>query len=147
MMARALELGDYLSLGSGELKSGGFRRDSILADAMEAVFGAILLDSDFEQCRASIRHLYEPQFERLSSADELKDPKTRLQEYLQSRKAPLPEYEVININGESHAQVFVVACRVTGIDNSIEGRGGSRRKAEQDAAMHALAVLTCESAP
>ena len=143
--ARHLKLGEYLTLGSGELKSGGFRRDSILADALEAVFGAVYLDGGFEVCRQLIMGLYRNMLTGLPDAEDLKDPKTRLQEYLQSRKAPLPEYEVIDVSGEAHAQVFVVDCRVSGIDAPVQGRGGSRRKAEQDAAARALEQLSGES--
>jgi len=94
-IARELKIGDYLSLGSGELKSGGFRRDSILADALEAILGGIVMDSGFEACRTSIQRLFADRVSRLSASDELKDPKTRLQEYLQSRKLDLPDYEVM----------------------------------------------------
>ncbi len=137
-VARGLELGDYLRLGSGELKSGGFRRDSILADALEAILGAILLDRDYEACHACIHRLFKDKMAMLSSSDELKDPKTLLQELLQSRKLGLPGYEVISISGKAHQQHFVVECRVKDLDASVKGEGGNRRSAEQAAAQRML---------
>jgi ribonuclease-3 len=137
-IARDLDLGDFLRLGSGELKSGGFRRDSILADALEAVFGAVLVDGGFAACHDCIHRLYAQRFENISVADELKDPKTRLQEYLQSRKLALPEYEMVRVTGEAHNQLFDVECRVIALDLARVGQGGSRRKAEQAAAVRML---------
>jgi ribonuclease-3 len=133
-IARSVKLGDYLHLGPGELKSGGFARDSILADAMEAIWGAIVLDSDFESCRDCIHRLFADRIEQLSTSDQLKDPKTRLQEYLQARKLPLPVYEVLEMSGKSHHQHFVVECRVDDAGILTKGEGSSRRRAEQDAA-------------
>lgn len=139
-LARDLSLGDYLRLGSGELKSGGFRRASILADALEAIFGAVYLDSDFETCRRLILRLYRQCLADLPAVDELKDPKTRLQEYLQSRQQGLPVYQVVEVTGEPHAQNFKVECI---IDNRrTMAMGKSRRKAEQEAARQALEQLT-----
>jgi ribonuclease-3 len=140
-IARGLELGEYLRLGAGELKSGGFRRDSILADAFEAVLGAILLDGGFEACRATLHRLFDGRFAQLSVVDERKDPKTRLQEYLQSRKLELPVYEMMEVSGKSHNQQFVVACRCDALEACSQGRGGSRRKAEQAAAEKMLETL------
>ncbi len=140
-LARGLCLGDFLKLGSGELKSGGFRRDSILADAMEAIFGAVYLDSNFERCRDLILRLYQDQLALVSPAQTLKDPKTRLQEYLQSRRIPLPTYRVISIEGEAHDQTFRLACEVPDMGLETVGEGSSRRKAEQDAAAKALDEL------
>ncbi len=137
-IAREMSLGDYLHLGSGELKSGGFRRDSILADAMEAVFGAVLIDGGFAACHACIHRLYARRFENVSIVDELKDPKTRLQEYLQSRKLALPEYEMIRVTGKAHSQLFDVECRVAALNLACVGQGHSRRKAEQAAAVGML---------
>jgi len=137
-IARELALGDFLRLGSGELKSGGFRRDSILADALEAVFGAVLVDGGFEACHDCIHRLYAQRFENISVVDELKDPKTRLQEYLQSRKLALPEYEMVRVTGKAHNQLFDVECRVIALDLACVGQGGSRRKAEQAAAVRML---------
>jgi len=135
-IARQLNLGDYLRLGSGELKSGGFRRDSILADAMEAILGAVVLDSDngLEQCRACIHRLFASKASELSPGEELKDPKTRLQELLQSRKLDLPAYEVVEVTGKAHHQRFAVECRVEAMQQSARGEGSSRRRAEQAAA-------------
>lgn len=138
-LARDLSLGDYLRLGSGELKSGGYRRASILADAQEAVFGAVYLDSDFQTCRQLILRLYQPYLVNLPEAAELKDPKTRLQEYLQSRQQALPVYQVLEIIGEPHTQSFKVECIVD--DMRTVALGKSRRKAEQEAAQRALEQL------
>lgn len=140
-IARTLELGEYLRLGSGELKSGGFRRDSILADAFEAVLGGILLDGGFELCRDCIHRLFAGRLDKLSEADELKDPKTRLQEYLQSRKLALPVYAMTAVSGQAHHQQFMVECRIDELDSVTTGRGGSRRKAEQSAADSMLEQL------
>lgn len=137
-MARELSLGDYLNLGSGELKSGGFRRASILADALEALFGAIYLDSDIQTIQKVILQLFHERLGKVDPSKALKDPKTRLQEYLQSRSQPLPEYEVIDIQGKSHAQTFTVSCRVSGLDEPVISQGSSRRKAEQAAAQEVL---------
>ena len=133
-IARNVTVGDYLQLGSGELKSGGFRRDSILADALEAILGGIVVDSGFEACRACVQRLFSRKINEVSVLDELKDPKTRLQEYLQSRKLDLPVYDVIKVTGKSHNQQFCVECRVTGAQQSSQGKGSSRRRAEQAAA-------------
>ncbi len=137
-VARDINLGDYLRLGSGEMKSGGFRRDSILSDAMEALFGAIYLDADFEQCKKTILFLYAEYLVTLPSSVELKDPKTSLQEYLQGQKLSLPIYEVIKTEGKSHNQIFTIACRIEKLNIDTEGRGSSRKKAEQMAASLAL---------
>jgi ribonuclease-3 len=137
-VARDINLGDFLQLGSGELKSGGFRRASILSDAMEALFGAIYLDGGFEQCRKTILFLYDDYLVTLPSPGDLKDPKTTLQEYLQSHKHDLPEYEVIKTEGKSHDQTFTVECRIDAMSISTKGKGSSRKKAEQMAASRAL---------
>lgn len=141
-IARELELGDYLHLGSGELKSGGFRRDSILADTLEAIFGAVYLDSNIDRINALILQLYEEMMESaLPSLETLKDPKTRLQELLQARHQPLPLYSVVSMEGEAHAQTFVVRCDVEGVSVPGIGSGASRRRAEQAAAEEVLKVL------
>lgn len=140
-IARGLNLGDALLLGQGELKSGGFRRDSILADAMEAVIGAIYLDSGFEPCEQWLKRLFEEQIASLPPLSQLKDPKTRLQEWLQAHKKPLPGYEVIKVEGEGHLQLFSVACRIEGVNLTTRGQGRSRRKAEQEAATLAITEL------
>ncbi|MEZ5541666.1 MAG: ribonuclease III [Pseudomonadota bacterium] len=139
-IARGLELGQHLRLGPGERKSGGHRRDSITSDALEAVFGAIYLDSDFATCRHCILTLFAARLQGLTETAVLKDPKTRLQEFLQARRRPLPSYDVLSITGEAHAQLFRVQCAVDG-DAPAEGEGGSRRQAEQDAAARMLARL------
>ena len=140
-IAREFSLGEALLLGQGELKSGGFRRDSILADAMEAVIGAIYLDGGFEQCEQWLKSLFEEQIASLPPLSQLKDPKTRLQEWLQARGQPLPEYEVVKVEGEGHLQLFRVACRVKGMNLTTRGEGKSRRKAEQEAATLAIKEL------
>ena len=141
-LANELDIGAYLKLGPGERKSGGHHRQSILADAFEAVLGAIYLDGGFESCRQVIVDLFTEKLDAIDDIDQLKDPKTRLQEYLQSRRMPLPEYSVVEIEGESHAQSFRVRCTVsdTGIE-STEGQAKSRRRAEQDAAGKMLVQL------
>ncbi len=132
-IARQFEVGKYLKLGGGELKSGGYRRDSILADAMEAIIGAITLDSDIEQARQCILNWYKTRLDNITSLD-LKDPKTRLQEYLQSRKYELPQYKVVSVNGKEHAQIFQVDCTVTELGQTISAQGKTRRAAEQKSA-------------
>ena len=141
-VAREIQLGDYLSLGSGERKSGGHRRDSILADAFEAVVGAILLDGDVARCRSFVLSLFTPRLQQFDLGPAAKDPKTRLQEYLQGRGCPLPEYELLEVSGEPHEQQFTVVCRLRKPALAVQGGGGSRRKAEQDAASSALQGLT-----
>jgi len=140
-LAREFELGECLRLGSGELKSGGFRRDSILADAVEAVIGAISLDSSMADAQNVIIRWYEPRLSDINLSDNIKDSKTRLQEFLQSRKAPLPVYNVREVNGEAHDQNFIVDCEVAGLDQATVGEGNSRRIAEQEAARAALKAL------
>ena len=129
-----LGLGDQLRLGSGELKSGGFRRSSILADALEAVFGAIFLDGGIEPARTVIEGLMSGQLERLPEAAALKDSKTRLQEILQARGLALPAYSVDDVTGEPHEQWFVASCAVAELGLRTAGEGSSRRRAEQAAA-------------
>lgn len=143
-IARSMELGDYLTLGSGELKSGGYRRDSILADAMEAILGAILLDSDFQQCRDCIHRLFAERLETMPDDADLKDPKTRLQEYLQARKFAVPIYAVISVHGKSHNQEFTVSCKADALDKQTIAKGRSRRKAEQAAAQAMLTMLEAD---
>ena len=144
-IGREFELGQYLRLGSGEKKSGGFRRDSILADAVESIIGAIYLDSDFDTCRQRVLDWFEKRLQRLDLQDTQKDPKTRLQEYLQSRQFPLPRYEVISVDGEAHAQTFHVSCALPSLDRKTTGAGSSRRIAEQQAARAALKQLGVET--
>lgn len=140
-VALGLELGEMLRLGEGEMKSGGFRRPSILADALEAVFAAVYLDAGFEAARSVIDRLYAPAIAAIDPAVALKDPKTALQEYLQARKLALPAYETTQVLGEAHAQEFEVRCSVSALGVSETGRGSSRRAAEQQAAERVLAAL------
>ncbi len=121
-LGREFDLGDYLKLGPGELKSGGFRRDSILADAVEAIIGAIYLDSDLETARSIVLEWYHGRLEEIKPGASQKDPKTRLQEFLQGRRKPLPVYTVTNIKGEAHNQEFTVACEVAGMDTPVIGK-------------------------
>ncbi|QNK01577.1 ribonuclease III [Dyella telluris] len=140
VLARELELGDELKLGSGELKSGGFRRDSILADAFEALVAAVYLDAGFEACRTVVRELFEPLVAAIPRSS--KDAKTRLQELLQGRGWPLPQYDLIDSHGEDHAKTFDVSCEINEpAPIRAEGRGASRRAAEQDAAETVLRRL------
>lgn len=141
-LGREFVLGDYLKLGPGELKSGGFRRDSILADAVEAIIGAVYLDSDIEVVRKIILSWYQSRLDSIVPGVSQKDPKTRLQEFLQGRKKPLPVYTVTNIKGEAHNQEFTVSCVLAGVDKPVIGIGTSRRKAEQAAADLALEKVT-----
>ncbi|MDR5868215.1 ribonuclease III [Halomonas koreensis] len=140
-LAREMDFGEHLRLGSGEMKSGGHRRDSILADAVEAVIGAIYLDAGMETARARVLAWYAERLEAIDLQDTQKDPKTRLQEFLQSRQAALPRYEVISVEGEAHAQTFTVECHVEMLEEHTRGIGSSRRHAEQQAAERALARL------
>lgn len=140
-VARELNLGDSLKLGAGELKSGGFRRSSILADAVESILGAVYCDSDFETCRALILKLFDSKLKNLPNVDTLKDPKTKLQELLQSRQCALPDYEVSDIKGQQHAQTFHVECKISEFNFVTHGEGNSRRKAEQVAAELAFVQL------
>ena len=140
-VAQQIGLGEELQLGSGELKSGGFRRQSILADALEATIGAVYLDSGLDAARVLVRRFFEPLLEALPGPDALKDPKTRLQEFLQSRGMALPNYLVDSVVGEPHAQHFSVRCEVPTLALSAPGEGSSRRRAEQDAAQRVLAQI------
>ena len=140
-LAREFSLSDYLIMGSGERKSGGYRRDSILADAIEAIIGAIYLDSDIEQCQKVVLHWFSDRLSNLSSHDQLKDSKTRLQELLQAQKKPLPTYTVVNIEGASHEQRFTVCCEVALLDEAVTATASSRRQAEQEAATSILKQL------
>jgi len=139
--ARNLGLGEELLLGPGELKSGGYRRNSILAGALEALIGAAYLESGLDTARQLVRTVLSEEIEAVSPDQAAKDPKTRLQEYLQARRMPLPEYRVLSVEGQDHAQLFRVECRVTGLDDALSGEGNSRRRAEQDAAGKALQLL------
>lgn len=140
-IAQRLELSQFLRLGEGELKSGGFRRPSILADTLEALFGAIFLDSGFEAARAVIRSLYVPVLEHVDPKTLGKDAKTLLQEFLQGKKIPLPQYNVIATHGAAHSQEFEIECLVPKLDIQVFGTGGSRRAGEQAAAKLALEAV------
>jgi ribonuclease-3 len=140
-LAARLALGDYLRLGEGELKSGGFRRPSILADALEALIGAVYLDGGFDAAREVVVRLYRPLLETLDAKGVDKDPKTRLQEWLQSRKYALPQYSVIATRGAAHDQRFEVECVVRELELRTVGSGTSRRTAEQEAARMAFERL------
>ena len=140
-IAREHNIGDYLILGSGELKSGGFRRDSILSDAMEAMMGALLLDQGVDACRNWILSLFAKKLSEIKLDNWNKDPKTRLQELMQSRKKELPVYELLSMSGADHAQTFEVKCSVPITTKTSLGVGISRKKAEQAAAENMLIYL------
>ncbi len=140
-VARGLKLGDHLQMGEGELKSGGFLRDSVLADALEAVLGAVYLDGGYVAAARVIRDVFGPVVEALPDAETLKDPKTRLQEWLQARARPLPKYDLVREEGAEHAKRFHVSCRLEDGDFEAEAVGTSRRKAEQSAAAAVLEAL------
>jgi len=134
-------VGDCLNLGSGELKSGGFRRESILADSVEALIGAIYLDSDMATCKDHVLRWYHDRIQATTLVSSGKDPKTLLQELLQSRKQPLPTYTMSEVSGEAHAQVFTVTCSHQLLVKPTTGQGSSRRQAEKQAAASALELL------
>ncbi|RUO38230.1 ribonuclease III [Aliidiomarina shirensis] len=140
-VAREFELGKFLNLGPGELKSGGFRRDSILSDAVEAIIGAIFLDSDIQTVQEIVRAWYQPLLKDIKPGNSQKDPKTRLQEYLQSRQFAVPEYEVSATEGQAHNQRFTVTCKVEPLAEPVVATGTSRRKAEQNAAAKVIEHL------
>ena len=137
-IAMGLRLGDRLHLGEGELKSGGFRRPSILADGLEALFGAIFVEGGFERARQTILQLYAPYLAGLDPQHSGKDAKTTLQEFLQGRRLALPQYQLRATRGEAHAQEFEVECQIPDLGISATGRGPSRRAAEQEAARRAF---------
>lgn len=140
-LATALGLGDYIKLGEGELKSGGFKRNSILANTLEALFGAIYLDGGFEASASVVRHVCEPFIARLPDAETLKDPKTRLQEWLQGHGYSLPEYTMLSEEGPPHRKQFEMQCVSEAVGFKVTGKSRSRRKAEQVAALAALDFL------
>jgi ribonuclease-3 len=139
-----LAVGDFLRLGPGELKSGGFRRKSILADALEALIGCIYLEQGMEAAYNFVLTAYGQRLQNLPSEDDLKDPKSRLQEYLQSRGYDLPEYNLIDVQGEAHRQMFTTECIIPKLNIRTEGTSGSRRKAEQEAAGLAFQQVTAK---
>jgi ribonuclease-3 len=141
-VARELRLGDYLRLGPGELRTGGHARDSILADALEAVIGAVHADLGLDAVRGMLLRIFAASLDRVASREAVKDPKTRLQEWLQARRRPVPEYGLVEVTGAAHDQHFVVFCKLTDVAAEARGEGGSRRRAEQDAAARMLDDLT-----
>ena len=143
-IARRLQLDDYILLGPGEKKTGGHQRSSVLADAFEAIIGAIYLDAGIEQVRSFIYQCYTEEFSSLSDSLFGKDPKTMLQEYLQAHQMALPEYEVTHIDGPPHQQHFSVCCVIDSIDKKTDGEGTSRREAEQIAASKMLSLIKAE---
>ena len=140
-LAGELGLGEHLILGSGERKTGGHRRESILADALEALFGAVFLDAGYEASKRVIRNAFGERLLNLPDPRELRDPKTRLQEWLQARQMGLPDYSLVNVSGEAHRQQFEVRCAVDGRKSETTGSGSSRRDAEQQSAERMLGVL------
>jgi ribonuclease III len=141
-LARTLDLGSAIRLGEGELRSGGAARPSILADALEAMLGAIFLDGGFDAADAAISRIYGGEIAAIDPTGLAKDPKTRLQEWLQGRKLAVPDYEVAAVRGESHLQTFDVICRIPALDIAATGSGPSRRAAEQAAAAAAYERAT-----
>lgn len=140
-LSNDLGIGDYLILGSGEKKSGGHRRASILADALEAIFGAVFLDSGFDEARRIIHNAFASRLIEIPDSAEQRDPKTRLQELVQARKIALPEYRVEKVDGKAHKQTFKVRCTIEELDASTTGSGMTRRDAEQESAEQMLAII------
>jgi len=144
-LAADLGIGEHLILGSGERKTGGHRRESILADALEAIFGAVFLDSGFDAAAEIIGRVFERRLQDLPDARDLRDAKTQLQEWLQARKLQLPEYELTDVTGKAHQQRFAVTCTVTELSQTTSGESTTRRDAEQQAARRMLDVVSGES--
>jgi ribonuclease-3 len=142
ILAGELGIGEFLILGGGEKKSGGHHRASILADAVEALFGAVYLDRGYAAAQSIIERVYGARLEHLPDPRELRDAKTRLQEWLQAARMSLPEYVLAGVAGQAHRQVFEVRCEVEGVATAATGRGSSRRAAEQQSAQRMLAALT-----
>lgn len=140
-IGRDIGVGDYLKLGTGELKSGGFKRSSILADAIEALIGAVYIDGGYDAAATVIKHLYASRLANLPPDEPQKDAKSRLQEYLQHRKIPIPDYQLVGTSGEAHCREFLVLCRVESLELDGEASGTSRRRAEQAAAEKVLTQL------
>lgn len=143
-IACEFSLGKYLQLGQGEQKSGGFKRESILANTIEAIIASIFLDSNIYIVEKIVLQWYKNRFKKISPNGIQKDPKTRLQEYLQSKRFPLPTYHIEKIYGEAHNQIFTIYCEISGIHKTFIGIGSSRRKAEQNAALNSLIKLEIE---
>lgn len=144
LIAKDFDLGEFLLLGSGELKSGGHRRESILADVVEAIIGAMYLDAGLEVTRERILAWYATRIDALTLEDPIKDPKTRLQEYQQGEQLGLPKYDVIDVSGPGNDQVFTVSCRIPQVNKEVKASGSSRRNAEQAAAVLLLSKLGLE---
>ena len=140
-LAADLGIGEHLVLGSGERKTGGHRRESILADALEAIFGAVFLDSGFAAAAEIIERVFAQRLEDLPDAEDLRDAKTQLQEWLQARKLSLPDYKLVSVTGKAHQQRFSVSCTVSELSQTTEGESTTRRKAEQQAARRMLAIF------
>jgi len=140
-LALGLGLGEHLILGSGERKSGGHRRESILADALEAIFGAVYMDAGFDAARSVVERAFGDRLYDMPSVDELRDPKTRLQEWLQARGRGLPEYELVNVTGKAHRQRFEIRCSINESEIQTSGSGKTRRNAEQESAQGMLAEI------
>jgi len=140
-IASELGVGEHVILGPGEKKSGGHRRASILADAVEAIFGAVYLDSGFDAARQVIVAAFGQRIEQLPEGVELRDPKSQLQEFLQGRRLPLPGYRMEKVTGKAHKQFFEVSCMINELDLQTRGKGTTRRDAEQDAAAAMLATI------
>ncbi len=140
-ISREIQLSNQIKLGTGELKSGGWRRDSILANTLEALIGAVYLDSGIERCREFILNLYKTHLDNVNPADIKKDAKTQLQEYLQSRTQSVPEYKVISETGSSHEPEFTVSCKIDLFDEAVIATGKSKRKAEQAVAKQVIIML------
>lgn len=146
-LARELDLGSHIRLGKGERKSGGQEKESLLADAMEALLGAVYLDSDLATCHRALLKLYGPLLDGLTLKTIEKDPKTELQERMQAQGKPLPCYQVIATAGEAHDRLFTVACQVEGLDEPVSATGKSKKIAEQNAAKLALSRFGLRGAP
>ena len=140
-VAKNLQLGPQLSLGPGEMKSGGQRRDSILGDTVEALIGAVYLDADMQATSACVLNWFKDLLDAASDAQPVKDAKTALQEWLQQRSKPVPQYELVNTGGEAHSRLFTVSCKIDQVDKTISATASSRRKAEQLVAQQLLSEL------
>ncbi len=140
-IANELSLGDFLRLGAGELKSGGFRRKSILSDTLEAVIGSVYLEKGMDEATDFVMAIYTNRLQQLPSEDDLKDPKSRLQEILQSRGYDIPQYELVSTTGDAHRQIFTAECAIESLKVETKGVAGSRRKAEQQSAKNAYEIV------
>ena len=143
-LAREIKLGDYLIMGQGELKSGGFARDSVLANCFEAIIGAMYLDGGLQPVTDFLLPMYQERLDAIPDNAQMKDPKTQLQEHMQALRRNLPVYDIVSITGEAHSQEFKVICHIELLAEPILGSGSSRRRAEQDAAQNALKLLGVE---